>query len=138
MVFMVASDLIENIVNGLYLLFNHNSVVLAYFFGLLVCAIISFLRPSRAAFAITASFAILVFSFEYDKHIIEPLRTQTLATIIPTQGTHLKATKIIDLFLSELLPVIFYLLGWGLLTTSIALTLWNRKGQVVMRPTLKN
>ncbi|OGY27488.1 MAG: hypothetical protein A3F33_03145 [Candidatus Woykebacteria bacterium RIFCSPHIGHO2_12_FULL_43_10] len=123
----MSEDLVSNLFNGLYLLFNHNSVVLAYFCGLVISALISLFRPSRLAFLFTLAFGVLAFGYEYDKHLIEPLREQTLATIAPTPGTHLKAARLISLFLSELLPVFLFILGWGLLFVGIFLATWKKK-----------
>lgn len=123
----MSEDLISNLFNGLYLLFNHNSVVVAYFCGLVISMLVSFFRPSRLAFLFTLAFGVLTFGYEYDKHLIEPLREQTLATIAPTPGTHLKATKLINLVLSELLPVFLFILGWGLLISSVLVATWKRK-----------
>lgn len=127
---MVTVDLIENLLNGLYLLFTHNGLLIAYFSGLVVSGIISFYRPSRLAFLFTASFIALTFSFEYDKHIINPLREQTLATLVPNPLTHRKISKIINLILSELLPIFFFILGWALLLISVCLSVWTESDSV--------
>lgn len=127
---MTTLDLIENLLNGLYLLFTHNGLLIAYFSGLVVSGIISFYRPSRLSFLFTLSFLVLTFSFEYDKHIINPLREQTLATLVPNPLTHRKFSKLINLILSELLPVFFFILGWVLLLLSIFLSVWTKSNLV--------
>ena len=130
----ISLEVTNSLFKGLYLLFDHNALVLAYISGLIICGFISFLRPSRLAFLFTFSFAALAFGYEYDKHIIEPLRTQTLATVIPTPGTHQRAAKLIDLVLSNLLPVFFFIIGWSSLFITIIISIWPKKKESVTVP----
>lgn len=121
----LSPSLSESLLNGLYLFFNHNALVLAYFLGLIVCASASFRRPSRLALLFTFSFLILVVGFEYDKNLMEPLRNQTIATVAPAAGTHLKATKLVNLVLTDLLPVVLFVVGWGGLLTATVVSLFK-------------
>src|SRR3989344_7830326 len=107
----IAPDLQQNIFVTIYLLFSHNYIPFAYFTGLVIGIILSVYRPSRFATFVLLGFAILLFSYEYDKHIIEGLRQQTIQSLITTQP-HYRLQRIIDLTLTELLPVLFYLTGW--------------------------
>lgn len=122
----MSTDLSTNLLSGLYLLFDHNALVISYFLGLIICGIISFLRPSRLAFFLTFTFAVLTFGYEYDKHIIEPFRNQTLATIAPTPGTHIRAAKLINLLITEFLPIVLFVIGWGSLLASIVFILLRK------------
>ncbi|MCL5411905.1 MAG: hypothetical protein M1150_04210 [Patescibacteria group bacterium] len=107
-------DLKQNLLQSIYLLFSHNHIVIAYSGGAVLAAILSFLKPNRFHLLLLLGFLILAFNFEYDKHIIEPLRNQTLTSIIGN-GNHVKAEYYLDLFISEVIPVILYVLGWGLI-----------------------
>ena len=111
-------DLQQNILVTIYLLFSHNYIVFAYFIGLIIGIGLALWRPSRFATLVLLGFAVLMFSFEYDKHIIDAFRQQTINSLITIQP-HYKLQHIIDLFISELLPVFFYVLGWVLLYTAI-------------------
>ena len=110
----IAPDLRQNIVITLYLLFTHNYIAVAYFCGIILGIILSISRPSRFSTFVLLGFAILLFSFEYDKHIIAGLRAQTLNSLI-TINPHYKLSRFINLLISDLLPVLFYVTGWGFL-----------------------
>lgn len=114
----VAPDLRQNIAVTLYLLFTHNYIAIAYFTGMVIGIILSIKKPSRFATFIFLGFGLLLFSYEYDKHIIAGLREQTLRSLI-TVTPHFKLQRLVNLFLSDLLPVLFYITGWGLLLGSI-------------------
>lgn len=125
----MAADLQQNIIVTFYLLFSHNYIAIAYFSGMLLGIILSLVKPSRFAVFVFLGFAILLFSYEYDKHIIAGLREQTLKSLI-TVNPHYRLSRFVNLFLSDLLPVIFYISGWGLVLGAIviaALQLGNNK-----------
>ena len=109
----VTPDLRQNIVVTLYLLFSHNYIAIAYFTGMVIGIILSIWKPSRFATFILLGFAILLISFEYDKHIIEGLREQTMNSLI-TITPHFKVQRFVSLFLTHLLPVLFYMAGCGM------------------------
>lgn len=107
----ISPDLQQNILVTIYLLFTHNYIAFAYFTGVLIGIALSLYRPSRFSTMILLGFAILLFSFEYDKHIISAFREQTVKSLITLQP-HYKLQKLIDLVITELLPVLLYVLGW--------------------------
>jgi len=117
---MLSPDLRQNIVVTLYLLFIHNYIAFAYLTGLIIGIFLSFYRPSRFATMILLSFAILLFSFEYDKHLIAAFREQTLNSLI-TITPHFRLQRLLNLLISEIFPILFYLLGWGMLFSAIIL-----------------
>lgn len=114
----ITPDLQQNILVTIYLLFSHNYIAFAYLVGLLVGIGLSLYRPSRFATMILLGFAILLFSFEYDKHIIEAFRQQTLTSLI-TIKQHYKVQHIVNLLITEILPVVFYVAGWFFIFTAI-------------------
>lgn len=116
----MAPDLKQNLVVTAYLLFSHNSLVIAYFSGLILSILLSLWKPSRFTILLTIAFAILLFSYEYDKHIIAALREQTVNSLI-TITPHNRLRKMIDLFLSDLVPILLYILGWGAMYLAIVL-----------------
>jgi len=115
---MVQNDLSQNIVTTVYLLFSHNYIAFAYFIGLVIGITLAIYRPSRFAIFILLGFAILLFSFEYDKHIIEGFREQTIKSFI-TDKPHFRLQRIIDVVISEILPIIFYITGWAFIFLSL-------------------
>lgn len=108
---MITPDLKQNTIVTVYLLFTHNYLVFAYFLGLIVSIFIAMIRPSRFIIFMLLGFAILVLSFEYDKHLIVPFREQTLRSLITTTP-HYRLQKLINLVVSEIIPMLLYLLGW--------------------------
>lgn len=107
----IPSDLGQNILVTIYLLFTHNYIAIAYFIGLIISIIMAVYKPSRFTTFTLLGFAILLFSFEYDKHIIAGFREQTINSLI-TATPHYKLQKILDLVISEIFPVLFYVTGW--------------------------
>src|SRR3990170_8644065 len=114
----IAPDLRQNLIVLGYLFFSHNYIALAYFCGMILGIILSVYRPSRFATFILLGFGLLLFAYEYDKHIIAGLREQTLKSLI-TVTPHYRLSRIVNLFLSDLLPVLFYITGWGMLFGAI-------------------
>lgn len=114
----VSADLSQNIITTAYLFFSHNYIALVYLAGVVLGIGLSLWRPSRFATLVLIGFAILLFSFEYDKHLIAPLRDQTIRSFI-SEKPHFRLQRIIDVGISEVLPVGFYVLGWTCLFTAI-------------------
>ena len=107
----ITPDLGQNILVTIYLLFSHNYIAFAYFIGLIISIALAIYRPSRFTTFAFLGFAILLFSFEYDKHIIEGFRQQTINSLI-TATPHFKVQKLADVIITHLLPVLFYVTGW--------------------------
>src|SRR3989344_9659954 len=114
----IAPDLRQNIVVTLYLLFTHNYIAFAYLAGMILGIALLVWKPSRFATFILIGFSILLFSYEYDKHIIAGLREQTLKSLI-TITPHYRLQRFVNLALSDLMPVVLYVIGWGLIFASL-------------------
>ncbi|MBP9798346.1 hypothetical protein KBC70_04345 [Candidatus Woesebacteria bacterium] len=86
------------------LTFLHN----AYPIGLLLICIISLAlaihKPTRAKLLIFSSALLLLVHFEYLKHILEPLKAQTLLTVT-TETPRYRFVWFVDKFLTKILPV---------------------------------
>ena len=111
-------DLTANLIHAIYAIFIHNYILLAYLLGLLISIVVAIKRPSRFALFFILGFAILAFSFEYDKHIVDGLRKQTLQSLI-TAKPHYRAQRWVNLIIGEVLPIFFYILGWILIYLAI-------------------
>lgn len=107
----IPQDLTKNIITTIYLLISHNYLPIAYSFGLLTSLILSVYRPTRFSVLLLFGFALLLFGFEYDKHIIVPFREQTLKSLI-TETPHYKLQKLVNIIISDLLPILFFTFGW--------------------------
>lgn len=107
----LSPDLATNVIHTIYALFIHNYILLAYILGLVLALGLALKKPSRFALLFSIGFGVLVFSFEYDKHIVDGLRTQTLNSLITTQP-HYKVQRLINLVVGEVTPIILYITGW--------------------------
>lgn len=94
------------------LTFLHN----AYPIGLLLICIISLTlaihKPTRAKLLIFSGALLLLIHFEYLKHILEPLKTQTLLTVT-TETPRYRFVWFVDKFLTKILPTLLLLGGLG-------------------------
>lgn len=109
------TDIKASLFNTLYSTFDHNQIVIAYVAAAIVAASLLIRKPNRFHVLLLLGFTILAINFQYDKHIIEPLRAQTLQAVIPTPGTHTRAARVIDVLLTVLVPIGFFIIGWGLI-----------------------
>lgn len=114
----MAPDLRQNFAVTLYLVFSHNYIALVYLIGVILSAFLSLTKPSRFTTLMLLGFIVLLFSFEYDKHIIEGFREQTLNSLI-TITPHFRLQRIINVMIVEILPVLFYVTGWALIFVGI-------------------
>ena len=88
----------------------------AYPIGLLLICILSLSlaihRPTRSKLLIFSGALLLLVHFEYLKHILEPLKAQTLLTVT-TETPRYTFVWFIDTFLTKILPAGLLLLGIG-------------------------
>ena len=112
-------SLLQQFFHAAYSTFDHNQIVIAYFVGFLISACLAVWKPSRFTTLVLLGFAVLGFGFEYDKHFVGPLTRQTLAAIVADPGAHVRTEKIINTFLGEVLPIVFYLVGWGFIFSGL-------------------
>lgn len=108
----MSNELISSLVHTAYLTFDHNSVVVAYATGFAICVALSLWKPSRFTLLMLLGFLTLAVGFEYDKHFVGPLVRQTLESVAGESGEHIRTTKLINVFLGEILPVMFFVFGW--------------------------
>jgi hypothetical protein len=118
-------DLQQNVAITTELTVLHNFWALSYFTGLILSILWSLWKPSRAASFALLGFGLLLFSFEYTKHILEPFRNQTMNSII-TQQQHLQAQRIINGSIVKLIPFGSITSGWVSLLISAILLFKNR------------
>jgi len=102
-------------IQTLYLTFVHNKELMGYVFGFVVMTIVTLIKPSRSNILITIGFLILGFGFEYDKHIINGLREQTINALQVGPGISTTRLNLVNIFLTHLLPIILWIAGWGVL-----------------------
>ncbi len=118
----IPADLQQNIAVTSELTILHNYWAILYFIGLIVSIGWSFFRPSRVATLAFVGFGLLLFSFEYTKHILEPLKEQTLNSVITMQEHH-QARRILNLSMIKLIPKGSLIIGWLMVLSSVGLIL---------------
>ena len=124
---MPTPELADSLLETVYSTFDHNKIVIAYFAAAFLAGFLVFKKPSRYHTLLLFGFAILAFTYEYEKHIIAPLRDQTLQAVAPDPNVHIRTQKYIDIFLSLLVPIGLYIFGWGLIFW--AMTLGGKNSQ---------
>lgn len=113
----ITTDLSVNINNTIYLTVIHNYVLFIYVFGFLISIFWSIKKPSRSHTLMMLGFILLIFHFEYTKHIIDSLKEQTVNSII-TANPHYTAKKWLNIFIEDLVPIFLFVSGWFLLFLS--------------------
>ena len=110
----------------IYWTWLHNYEVIALVFGALLAIGLMLYKPKRLYLLFFLGFLLLIFQYEYTKHIVQSLEEQTLQTAI-VSDTQTKARKVIDFTLSRLIPFASYLGGWGLIFVGMILGGRNTK-----------
>lgn len=114
---MITPDLKQNLLYTVFFTVAHNLPALFFSAGILFAAVLSVLKPTRKSVLLLIGFIILLFGFEYEKHILEGLREQTLNALITVQE-HNKVRRVVNLVLVKALPVLLPAAGWVLVGAS--------------------
>lgn len=107
------ADLKQNIFYTVYFTITHNLPVFLYGGGIVVFAILAIFKPKRSFILLLLGCILLLFSFEYSKHILEGLREQTINSLITIQE-HNVVRRIVNIVLVKVLPLGMPIVGWGL------------------------
>jgi len=99
----MSPDTQQNILYALLFFVLHNFVAIAYASGLAVATIIALLRPSRSRILLMVGFSLLLLSFEYSKHIQDPLLEQTKQSLI-TERYSSRLERVITLTIDRVAP----------------------------------
>lgn len=107
----ITPDLKQNILYAVYFTITHNIPVIIYGLGIFISAVLAIKRPSRSLIFFLLGFILLLFGYEYQKHILDGLREQTINALITVQE-HNKVRRIINLVLIKGAPILLPLVGW--------------------------
>lgn len=107
----MAPDTQQNILYTVYFLLIHNYQPVLYSLGILLSLGLALYKPTRAGIIMMWGFIILLFAFEYSKHILEPLKEQTTNSLITVRQSF-RIERIIHIILARLIPLGLPLLGW--------------------------
>lgn len=122
-------SLSEGIINTVFLTFLHNQYAIAFLCGAILSVIALLIKPSRIPVLLLIGFTTLLVGFEYDKHIIQPLQDQTLNSLGLAESEGSASTLVVRTF-QKLLPVFFFVVGWGSLFLGIfGKTLFRRPSE---------
>lgn len=110
----MAPDTQQNLFYTLYFLIQHNALVFFYIAAIASVTINLLIRPTRGKVLILWGFIILLFVFEYNKHFLEPLKKQTIESII-TQRQSVRIEYTITKFFTKIIPFVLPVLGWSLI-----------------------
>ncbi|PIS22900.1 hypothetical protein COT49_02925 [candidate division WWE3 bacterium CG08_land_8_20_14_0_20_40_13] len=98
------------ILNTIFITFAHNQYAIAFFVGAILSFFLLIIKPSRYLVLLLFGFLMLLMGFEYDKHIVQPLTDQTLASFDFESG---RSVGLVSMTLRKLLPFFFFFSGWG-------------------------
>lgn len=106
----MSPDTQQNFLVAGMLLVEHNFFALVFFGGIIVSAAIALYKPSRGSVLMLIGFALLLFAFEYQKHILDGLLEQTKGSLI-TERQSYRLEWLLDKTFGKILPPFFYLIG---------------------------
>ncbi len=115
---LIAPDTQQNLVYTFYFILLHNFEPLLYSIGILLMTLWMFYKPSRAKFLVLLGLIVLLFAFEYKKHILEGLVEQTTNSLI-TERQSWRLERYINIILAKLVPLVLPLFGWGLIISGV-------------------
>lgn len=104
-------ELKQNIFYTAYFTVTHNVPVFVYGAGILISSVLAILKPKRSYVLFLLGFIILLFAFEYQKHILDGLKEQTINALITIQEHNL-VRRIVNIVLIKLLPIGMPVVGW--------------------------
>lgn len=114
-------DLKQNIFYMIYFIVKHNFFAILFAVAAIVSIGAAIIKPSRGAILMFVGFILLLFSYEYIKHIKDPLREQTINSLVTIQP-HNKVTRIVNFALNKGLPL--FLPGLGVFMVILATLFW--------------
>jgi len=117
--YCIIKSMIENLesayIQTIYITFAHNKELMGYVLGFMIMTLVSLVKPTRSHLLVTFGFLLLGFGFEYDKHIINDLRQQTINALAVGNGVSATQINMVNIFLTHILPIIIWFTGWGVL-----------------------
>ena len=114
------SDLQQNVFYAVYFTVTHNLPVFVYGAGIGISAVMAIIKPKRSYVLFLLGFIILLFAFEYQKHILDGLKEQTINALITVQEHNL-VRRVVNIILIKLLPLGMPVVGWSLIILGIYL-----------------
>ncbi len=102
----------QGIFQLIYFTYLHNQLLIGLVLAGAASLFLLIRKPERRYVWFLLGFAVLAFHFSYQKHIVDQLADQTVATVFLDDGGA-SYRRLLDLFLYHFLPFLFWLIGWG-------------------------
>ena len=109
----MAPDTKQNLFYTIYFLLLHNAEAIFYLSAVILFTLLALYKPTRGKVITKWGFLILLFAFEYNKHILEPLTLQFMNSLI-TERPSFRIEYTINLILVKLVPTGLPIIGWCL------------------------
>lgn len=109
----MAPDTKQNLFYTIYFLLLHNAEAIFYLSAVILFTLLALYKPTRGKVITMWGFLILLFAFEYNKHILEPLTLQFMNSLI-TERPSFRIEYTINLILIKLVPTGLPIIGWCL------------------------
>jgi hypothetical protein len=110
---LIAPDTQQNIIYTVYFILIHNFAAILYSIGIVIMAVWALYKPTRWKLLIMWGFIVLLFAFEYKKHIVDALVEQTRNSLI-TERQSWRLERYVNIILAKLVPLVLPLFGWML------------------------
>ncbi|MCX6730476.1 MAG: hypothetical protein NTZ55_01385, partial [Candidatus Roizmanbacteria bacterium] len=101
----LSPDLKQNIFYTVYFTVTHNLPVFIYGIGIVAFALLAIIKPKRSYIFFLLGFIVLLFAFEYQKHILDGLKEQTINALITVQE-HNTVRRLINIVLVKAAPIL--------------------------------
>jgi len=115
---MISPDTQQNIFYTIYFMLTHNALAVVYSLGIVISTCLLFYKPQRGRVLILWGFIILLFAFEYDKHILDSLKEQTINSLI-TERESVRIEYYVTKILTKAVPFVLPILGWMLIIVGV-------------------
>ena len=124
----MSPDTQQNIIYTLFFIVLHNFPALAFSAGIVAAVGAGLYKPTRIAIIYIIAFSMLLFAFEYQKHIVDPLIEQTKGSLI-TERQSFRIAWLVEKVLGKGLPLLLNVGGWGLVigATFRWYTVWKKE-----------
>lgn len=108
----MAPDTLQNLYITIKLTLTHNFEAIIEFIFWLFFLTKSLIKPTRYFILLSTGFLILLFNFQYNKHIVEGLKEQTLDSLV-TQRQSYKTAFVVEKTFDKAIPFALPIIGWS-------------------------
>jgi len=110
----MSPDTQQNLFYTILFIIQHNALALVYTTAIIFITGHMLWKPTRGKILILWGFIVLLFAFEYSKHILEPLKEQTIQSLI-TERESIRIEFYVTKFLTRIVPFALPIFGWVLI-----------------------